>query len=161
MKNFCPSKDNINRNKLQNGKILVSRRVDIELIFRDVYVCVYMCAQSLSCVRLFATPWTVARQAPLSVGILQEEYWSGLPSVLQGIFPTQGSNPGLPHCRQILYRLSTGEAWCIYVLNYKSVRKNIQAHHKRKYSNGDKHTKDYSILFIRESILLYFQYIYI
>jgi len=27
-------------------------------------------------------------------------------SVLQGIFPTQGSNPGLPHCRQILYKLS-------------------------------------------------------
>ena len=30
---------------------------------------------------------------------------SGL-SLLQGIFPTQGSNPGLPHCRQILYQLS-------------------------------------------------------
>ena len=27
-------------------------------------------------------------------------------ALLQGIFPTQGSNPGLPHCRQILYRLS-------------------------------------------------------
>ena len=27
-------------------------------------------------------------------------------SLLQGIFPTQGSNPGLPHCRQILYQLS-------------------------------------------------------
>ena len=27
-------------------------------------------------------------------------------SLLQGIFPTQGSNPGLPHCRQILYELS-------------------------------------------------------
>ena len=26
--------------------------------------------------------------------------------LLQGIFPTQGSNPGLPHCRQMLYRLS-------------------------------------------------------
>ena len=26
--------------------------------------------------------------------------------ILQGIFPTQGSNPGLPHCRQILYQLS-------------------------------------------------------
>ena len=31
-------------------------------------------------------------------------------SLLQGIFPTQGSNPGLPHCRQILYQLSTREA---------------------------------------------------
>ena len=31
-------------------------------------------------------------------------------SLLQGIFPTQGSNPGLPHCRQILYQLSHREA---------------------------------------------------
>ena len=30
----------------------------------------------------------------------------GNPSLLQGIFPTQGSNPGLPHCRRILYQLS-------------------------------------------------------
>ena len=31
---------------------------------------------------------------------------AGSSSLLQGIFPTQGSNPGLPHCRQILYQLS-------------------------------------------------------
>ena len=31
-------------------------------------------------------------------------------ALLQGIFPTQGSNPGLPHCRQILYPLSHREA---------------------------------------------------
>ena len=35
-------------------------------------------------------------------GILQE-YWSGCHALLQGIFPTQGSNPGLLHCGQILY----------------------------------------------------------
>ena len=43
-------------------------------------------------------------------GILQQEYWSGLPFFLQGIFPTQGLNPSLLHCRQILYHLSTREA---------------------------------------------------
>ena len=32
-----------------------------------------------SCVRLFVTPWTVARQAPLSVGFSRQEYWSRLP----------------------------------------------------------------------------------
>ena len=31
---------------------------------------------------------------------------TGFHALLQGLFPTQGSNPGLPHCRQILYRLS-------------------------------------------------------
>ena len=30
-------------------------------------------------------------------------------SCLQGLVPTQGSNPGLPHCRQILYQLSQGQ----------------------------------------------------
>ena len=34
----------------------------------------------------------------------------GFHSFLQGIFPTQGSNPGLPHCRQILYQLSHKES---------------------------------------------------
>ena len=46
-------------------------------------------------VRLFATPWTVARQAPLSVGFPRQDYWSGLPCPSPGIFPTQGSNPHL------------------------------------------------------------------
>ena len=38
--------------------------------------------------------------------ILQEIYWRGLPFLIQGIFLTQGSSPGLPHCKQILYHLS-------------------------------------------------------
>ena len=63
--------------------------------------------KSLSRVWLLATPWTVAHQAPPPIGFSRQEYWSGLPfPSLQGIFPTQGSNPGLPHCRQTLYRLS-------------------------------------------------------
>ena len=33
----------------------------------------------LSCVQLFATPWTVAHQAPLSMEFSRQEYWSGLP----------------------------------------------------------------------------------
>ena len=61
---------------------------------------------SLRCVQLFVTPWTVAYQAPLSMGFFRQQYWSGVPFPSAGIFPTQGSNPGLPHCRQILYRLS-------------------------------------------------------
>ena len=36
-------------------------------------------ALMLSCVRLFATPWTVVHQAPLSMGLSWQEYWSGLP----------------------------------------------------------------------------------
>ena len=36
-------------------------------------------AKSLSCVRLFATPWTVAYHSPPSMGFSRQEYWSGLP----------------------------------------------------------------------------------
>ena len=46
-----------------------------------------------------------SQQAPLSMGFSRQEYWSGLPFPFQGIFPTQGSNLGLLHCRQILKRL--------------------------------------------------------
>ena len=57
-------------------------------------------------VQLFGTLWTIACYAPLSRGFSRQEYWSGLHTLLQGIFPTQGSNPGFPHCRWILYHLS-------------------------------------------------------
>ena len=58
---------------------------------------------SLSPVRLFATPWAVAYQAPLSMGFSRQMDCHFL---LQGIFPAQGFNPGFLHCRQTLYRLS-------------------------------------------------------
>ena len=41
-----------------------------------------------------------------AVEFSRPEYWCGYLSLLQGIFPTQGSNPGLLHCRWILYQLS-------------------------------------------------------
>ena len=124
--------------------------------------------KSVSHVQLCATPWTVAHQAPPSLGFSRQEHWSGLPfpspgdfpnpgiklmspalaggfftteppdkwkwkqvspwnslgpstgvgrlSLLQGMFPTQGSNPGLPHCRWILYQLS--HQFLISVSNY-------------------------------------------
>ena len=74
------------------------------LIFCSVYVCVSLLClplikwkrKSFSCVWLFVTP----RNSPgQNTGV-------GSLSLLQGIFPTQGSKPGLPYCRQILYLLS-------------------------------------------------------
>ena len=50
-------------------------------------------AQVLSRVRLFATPWTVARQALLSMGSSRQEYWSGLPGPPPGDFPDPGIEP--------------------------------------------------------------------
>ena len=144
--------------------------------------------KSLSHVWLIATPWTVARQAPLSMRFpLRQEYWSGLPfpspgdlpnpgleptspalaggffttepkngsevkwkslnhvwlfvtpwtiqsmefSLLQGIFPTQGLNPGLPHCKWILYQLSHKESprileWVVYPFSSGSSNPRIE-----------------------------------
>ena len=46
-------------------------------------------------VQLFVTLWTVAHQAPLSMGFSRQEYWTELHALLQGIFLTQESNPCL------------------------------------------------------------------
>ena len=54
----------------------------------------HSCAVVLSClshVQLFETPWTVARQAPLSLGFSRQEYWRGSPCPLPGNLP----NPGI------------------------------------------------------------------
>ena len=62
--------------------------------------------KSLSRVRLFATPWTAAYQAPPSMGFPGKSTGVGCHSLLQGIFLSQGLNPGLQHYRQMLYPLS-------------------------------------------------------
>ena len=46
-----------------------------------------------SCVRLFETPWTVACQAPLSMGFSGQEYWNGLPFPSPGHLPNPGIEP--------------------------------------------------------------------
>ena len=52
--------------------------------------------QRFSHVWLFATPWTVARQAPLSVRFSRQEHWSGLPCPLLGDLPNIGIEPTSP-----------------------------------------------------------------
>ena len=83
------------------------------------------CLRVLSCfrpVRLSATLWTAARQAPLSLGRSRQECWCGSPCPPPGIFLTQGSNlrllrllqeplyhsapsPGKPHCLSIILQM--------------------------------------------------------
>ena len=50
----------------------------------------------LSCVRLFATPWTVAYRALPSMEFSRQEYWSGLPFPSPGDLPDSGIEPGSP-----------------------------------------------------------------
>ena len=64
-----------------------------------------LCAQLLSRVQLFGTPWPAAHQAPVPMEFSRKKYWSGLPYLLQGIFLTQESSPHLqsPHLLCLLH----------------------------------------------------------
>ena len=55
-----------------------------------------MNVKSLSRVRLLATPWTVAYQAPPSMGFSRQVYWSGLPFSSPGVLPNPGIEPRSP-----------------------------------------------------------------
>ena len=58
--------------------------------------CMKVKVKSLSRVQLFATPWTVAHQAPLSMEFSRQAYWSGLPFPSPGDLPNLGIKPGSP-----------------------------------------------------------------
>ena len=75
------------------------------LMGRIDYWCSLSHAQLLSHVWLFVIPWTVARQAPLSMGFSRQEYWSGLP------FPSPGD---LPHSQTCLSCISCIGRWILY-----------------------------------------------
>ena len=77
----------VNLTRLQHNVIESNTRLDVVVV------------QLLSRVRRFVTPWTVAYQALPSMGFFRQECWSGVHFLLQEIFPTQGLNPGFPHCR--------------------------------------------------------------
>ena len=55
-----------------------------------------VCAQLLSHVRVCVTPWTVAHQAPLSMGFSRQEHWSGFPCPPPGDLPNPGIEPASP-----------------------------------------------------------------
>ena len=68
-----------------------------------------VCSSCFSCIQLFVTLWSVACQAPLSMGFSKQEYWSGLPCLLPGDLPTQGLKLFLfmpPALQAILYPMS-------------------------------------------------------
>ena len=57
---------------------------------------VMCCVYSLSCVQLFVTPWTVACQAPLSMGFSRQEYWSAFAMPSSRDLPDPEIEPGSP-----------------------------------------------------------------
>ena len=92
---------------LCQGRVMGSALTSVvplcELCIYVCELCVCVCARThtraysvaQSC-PLFATPWTVAHQAPLSIGFSRQEYWSGLPCPPPGDIPNPGIEPRSP-----------------------------------------------------------------
>ena len=72
---------------------------EIHETLEDVDLAPTCLVKSLGRVRLFATPWTVAHQAPPSMEFSRQEYWSGLPFPSPGDLPDPGIEPGSPTLR--------------------------------------------------------------
>ena len=58
-----------------------------------IWMCLCAVLSHLSHVQLFATPWTIDCQAPLSMGFPRQQYWSGLPCPPPGDLPDSGIEP--------------------------------------------------------------------
>ena len=74
----------------------INRGIDKDNVVHVYNGILCVCAQSLSCVRLFAIPWTIALQAPLFMGFSRLEYRSGLPFPSPGDLPDSGIEPVPP-----------------------------------------------------------------
>ena len=72
---------------------MLSTESETHFKYNGGYVHTMQCAKLLSRVRLFVTPWTVALQAPLSMGFSRQEYWSGLPCPPAGDLADPTSEP--------------------------------------------------------------------
>ena len=91
---------------LSHQGIPIQLYIDIN-IYRYKYMCV--CAQSLSCVWLLVTTWTVACQAPRSMGFSRQKFWSGLPFPPPGDLPNPGIEPTSPASPSLAGRFFTTE----------------------------------------------------
>ena len=98
--------------------------------------------KSLSCVRLFETPWTVAYQDPPLWDFPGKSAGVDCHFFLQGIFLTQESKPGLPHCRQMLYHRShQGSLTCLLRNLYAGQEQQLELDMEQQ--TGSKQEKEY------------------
>ena len=100
-------------------KIKIILKQNEQIVFQRPCAVMYLVTQSESCDPMDCSPpgSSVPGDSPgKKTGV-------GCHALLQGIFPTQGSNPGLPHCRWILYHLShQGSPWILEWVAYSFSR---------------------------------------
>ena len=107
----------------------------------------------------FATPWTVAYEAPLSMGFLRQEYWSGLPFPSPGDRPDSGIDPRSPTLQEDFFlslchqgsfathgKLNFGLVSGISKWNFLdiAVKKNLEL--SKKNLSGDKDLRRYQCI---------------
>ena len=80
-----------------------------------LFLCLLYVLSCFSCVSLFATPWTIAHQAPLSVELSRQEYWSRLPCPSPGDLPEPETEP------MSLVSLHCGSHWGRYLLYFLQI----------------------------------------
>ena len=77
-------------------KVVVNKSGTAHIVLSKLLPSASLCVQSFSCVQFFATLWTVAHQAPLSMEFSRQEYWSGLPFPSPGDLPDPGTESASP-----------------------------------------------------------------
>jgi len=96
----------------------------------------------LSRVRLFVTPWTVARQAPLFMRFSRQEYWSGLPFPSPRYLPNTGIEPRSPALQADFTVWATREAW---MWDYNKFDLLAQLDGKHSSIHGTYYKQDHSL----------------
>ena len=79
---------------------------------------VMYCECVLSHVRFFVTPWSVARQAPLSMEFPRQGYWSGLPYSPPGDLPNSGTEPASLLSPALAHRFFTSSTTCEALIEF-------------------------------------------
>ena len=105
---------NIEKEHKENFWLIGIFYILIVVVCKD-FICIYIVVWSLSPVQLLWSHVQVVHQAPLSWDFPGKNTGVDCHFLLQGIFPTQGSNPHLLHCREILCGCAAGEALCVYI----------------------------------------------
>ena len=115
---FSPDHDSREqKHNLLTDIMLVSQQLfqlqnSSSLVLIQIILC--MCVCKLSCFnRVFATLWTIAHQAPLSMGFYRQEYWSGLSCLPAGDLPNPGIKPSTLLCLPALasWLFTTSNIW--------------------------------------------------
>ena len=95
---YCFNETLLQKSDTSSENLISAYPQSQEILWKDILRWTHE-RESRSVMSDSVTPWTICEFS-------RPEYWLGSLSLLQGIFPIQELNPGLPHCRQILYQLS-------------------------------------------------------